>query len=194
MPLYLFYTMMQKSQKWPKTQIKGGGSCLNSFFQPGVVLIFRWNSSLAVLRDPTVLYSIGMVVSGTESTSLVPHRQTNICLLMMPAFSLLIYCTDEATDVEMVAICSLVFLSKSTNRLVPAISSPSFVLCSFAHSSVFYIKMITYIIKFIFIVPCFVVIAPVILSVVIWIVFTQRRWKTKAAQIMRKRNQKNEGW
>ena len=29
MPLNLFYTMMQKSQKWPKTQIKGGGgSCL----------------------------------------------------------------------------------------------------------------------------------------------------------------------
>ena len=27
MPLYLFYTMVQKSQKWPKTQIKGG-SCL----------------------------------------------------------------------------------------------------------------------------------------------------------------------
>ena len=25
MPLYLFYTMMQKSQRWPKTQIKGGG-------------------------------------------------------------------------------------------------------------------------------------------------------------------------
>ena len=29
MPLNLFYTMVQKSQKWPKTQIKGGGgSCL----------------------------------------------------------------------------------------------------------------------------------------------------------------------
>ena len=29
MPLTLFYTMVQKSQKWPKTQIKGGGgSCL----------------------------------------------------------------------------------------------------------------------------------------------------------------------
>ena len=27
MPLDLFYTMVQKSQKWPKTQIKGG-SCL----------------------------------------------------------------------------------------------------------------------------------------------------------------------
>ena len=27
MPLYFFYTMVQKSQKWPKTQIKGG-SCL----------------------------------------------------------------------------------------------------------------------------------------------------------------------
>ena len=31
MPLYLFYTMVQKSQKRPKTQIKGGGSCLNKF-------------------------------------------------------------------------------------------------------------------------------------------------------------------
>ena len=31
MPLNLFYTMMQKSQKWPKTQIKGG-SCLNVSF------------------------------------------------------------------------------------------------------------------------------------------------------------------
>ena len=29
MPLNLFYTMVQKSQKWPKTQIRGGGSCLN---------------------------------------------------------------------------------------------------------------------------------------------------------------------
>ena len=28
MPLYLFYTMVQKSKKLPKTQIKG--SCLNS--------------------------------------------------------------------------------------------------------------------------------------------------------------------
>ena len=25
MPLYLFYATVQKSQKWPKTQIKGGG-------------------------------------------------------------------------------------------------------------------------------------------------------------------------
>ena len=29
MPLNLFYTMVQKSQKWPKTQIKGG-SCLKA--------------------------------------------------------------------------------------------------------------------------------------------------------------------
>ena len=29
MSLNLFYTMVQKSQKWPKTQIKGG-SCLNT--------------------------------------------------------------------------------------------------------------------------------------------------------------------
>ena len=30
MPLNLFYTMVQKSQKWPKTQIKGG-SCLKAW-------------------------------------------------------------------------------------------------------------------------------------------------------------------
>ena len=30
MPLYLFYTMVQKSQKWPKTQIKGGGPALTT--------------------------------------------------------------------------------------------------------------------------------------------------------------------
>ena len=29
MPFYLFYTMVQKSQKWPKTQIKGGGPALS---------------------------------------------------------------------------------------------------------------------------------------------------------------------
>ena len=29
MPIDLFYTMVQKSQKWPKTQIKGG-SCLKA--------------------------------------------------------------------------------------------------------------------------------------------------------------------
>ena len=28
MPLNLLYTMVQKSQKWPKTQIKGGGPAL----------------------------------------------------------------------------------------------------------------------------------------------------------------------
>ena len=28
MPLNVFYTMVQKSQKWPKTQIKGGGPAL----------------------------------------------------------------------------------------------------------------------------------------------------------------------
>ena len=32
MPLTLFYTIVQKSQKWPKTQIKGGPA-LTSFFR-----------------------------------------------------------------------------------------------------------------------------------------------------------------
>ena len=35
MPLNLFYTMVQKSQKWPKTQIKGG-SCLKLRLRPHV--------------------------------------------------------------------------------------------------------------------------------------------------------------
>ena len=30
MRLYFVYTMVQKSQKWPKTQIKGGESCLKA--------------------------------------------------------------------------------------------------------------------------------------------------------------------
>ena len=37
MPLNLFYTMVQKSQKWPKTQIKGGGPALSAYvWQDGV--------------------------------------------------------------------------------------------------------------------------------------------------------------
>ena len=36
MPLYFFYTMVQKSQKWPKTQIKGGGPAL--IFTEGVFI------------------------------------------------------------------------------------------------------------------------------------------------------------
>ena len=31
MPLYLFYTMVQKSQKWPKTQIEGGPALKGKF-------------------------------------------------------------------------------------------------------------------------------------------------------------------
>ena len=34
MPLDLFYTMVQKSQKWPKTQIKGGPAFTVALIQP----------------------------------------------------------------------------------------------------------------------------------------------------------------
>ena len=37
MPLYFFYTMVQKSQKWPKTQIKGGGPALSKITPPSFV-------------------------------------------------------------------------------------------------------------------------------------------------------------
>ena len=42
MPLNLFYTMVQKSQKWPKTQIKGGPALtgLRSLFSRSVLNIF----------------------------------------------------------------------------------------------------------------------------------------------------------
>ena len=54
MPLNLFYTMVQKSQKWPKTQIMGG-SCLNviHFFdekKDGAAAEIR--SFASVLRSP----------------------------------------------------------------------------------------------------------------------------------------------
>ena len=39
MPLYFFYTMVQKSQKWPKTQIKG--SCLKAFFLSVLLWVLR---------------------------------------------------------------------------------------------------------------------------------------------------------
>ena len=40
MPLNLFYTMVQKSQKWPKTQIKGGPA-LRSFGKSSVLSIWE---------------------------------------------------------------------------------------------------------------------------------------------------------
>ena len=39
MPLDLFYTMVQQSQKWPKTQINGG-SCLRQDPLEAILVIF----------------------------------------------------------------------------------------------------------------------------------------------------------
>ena len=72
MPLYFFYTMVQKSRNWPKTQIKGGGGpaitsqnlrcillyikhILNSIFQLYIIIYyifqsFRWASVQAKLH------------------------------------------------------------------------------------------------------------------------------------------------
>ena len=58
MRLYFFYTMVQKSQKWPKTQIKGGGSCLNTSVLPEACFeaVFRTHGSICV-HQPTKTYS-----------------------------------------------------------------------------------------------------------------------------------------
>ena len=56
MPLYLFYTMVQKSQKWPKTQIKGGGgSCLKPAIISSPELAFIGVSFFELLCEKIVL-------------------------------------------------------------------------------------------------------------------------------------------
>ena len=47
-PLYLLYTMVQKSQKWPKTQIQGGGPALIVF---QLVSVCLWNEVLVYARS-----------------------------------------------------------------------------------------------------------------------------------------------
>ena len=43
MTLYLFYTMMQKSQKWPKTQIKGSPfEAILVIFGHRALIFFVW--------------------------------------------------------------------------------------------------------------------------------------------------------
>ena len=50
MPLYLFYTMVQKSQKWPKTQIKGGGPALKGVTTKALSFKFMpWSANAVVL-------------------------------------------------------------------------------------------------------------------------------------------------
>ena len=50
MPLYFVYTMMQRSQKWPKTQIKGG-----SFFSP-VFSGRQWFKVTCQMSLPVLVY------------------------------------------------------------------------------------------------------------------------------------------
>ena len=51
MPLNLFYTMVQKSQKWPKTQIKGG-SCLKLGFLKSLSCVLFFFSIFPWLSKP----------------------------------------------------------------------------------------------------------------------------------------------
>ena len=72
MPLHFFYTMVQKSKKWPKTQIKGGGGGpaliaiswrrlsfpapkSGTFFLPKKVKAGFWNRKTASFEDPVWL-------------------------------------------------------------------------------------------------------------------------------------------
>ena len=83
MPLNLFYTMVQKSQKWPKTQIKGG-SCLNplsakpsfQLWYPGgqrlKVIFFSWSG----VKSPSKCFS------NTEPTTIIASRDEKRCNAM----------------------------------------------------------------------------------------------------------------
>ena len=44
MPLTLFYTMVQKSQKWPKTQIKGGPALSKWAFESQKMISLRFQN------------------------------------------------------------------------------------------------------------------------------------------------------
>ena len=61
MPLYLSYTMVQKSQKWPKTQIKGGGSCMNTN-----VLTFEWCTTGVIRNVPIELHRVGCALAKVQ--------------------------------------------------------------------------------------------------------------------------------
>ena len=64
MRLYFFYTIVQKSQKWPKTQIKGGGSCLNTRSSVRLLLSQVYDQDEGCKRPVTVTvfsHSIGPV-------------------------------------------------------------------------------------------------------------------------------------
>ena len=58
MHLNLFYTMVQKSQKWPKTQIKGGGSCLNIEMQARKQILFVKVSATSALVQSSCTLSM----------------------------------------------------------------------------------------------------------------------------------------
>ena len=62
MPLNLFYTMVQKSQKWPKTQIKGGPALrqdppleaiLVIFGRRALIFFFVWKLLEKMKNDAT---------------------------------------------------------------------------------------------------------------------------------------------
>ena len=99
MPLNVVYTMVQKSQKWPKTQIKGGGPALRQFWpnivcaghvrrwlacawrmgQPFfVTLCCVWNlRKFAVYKKLLFYGTLYCVCSADHSWSSSPHRSSS---------------------------------------------------------------------------------------------------------------------
>ena len=51
MPLYFFYIMVQKSQKWPKTQIKGGPALSFNESEQTKTVFAEWRRRWADLQN-----------------------------------------------------------------------------------------------------------------------------------------------
>ena len=70
MPLNLFYTMVQKSQKWPKTQIKGG-SCLkvssDTIIGWGATLIFKLSKMKLFRASQSSVVHVEAVLTSNQS-------------------------------------------------------------------------------------------------------------------------------
>ena len=89
MRLYFFYTMVQKSQKWPKTQIKGG-SCLN------LMIIIQTYLNVEV-------WNMSETSTWFETCKILNHGWlTRILQMVIPTLS---------SNCQMVAIAQYVYLA-----------------------------------------------------------------------------------
>ena len=126
MPLYFVYTMVQKSQKWPETQIKGGGSCLN---WPEKVLIwvsYVWDWKHRVHFEWADLSRLELLI-----------RKVEMHLTKVDQKNWVLAACVRLNNVNFGVIVCLLVLQDGKGRSVPvlvAVSVPGFHLIRLANS------------------------------------------------------------